>query len=378
MRTVLVSVLVTFALLCAPTLGFAQSTTKLESDVPVVEASAADPLAHLTAGERAVYSGLAVVPGIAVHGAGHWFAGDRSTGYKLLAMEGIGLAMIGLGLFSLAITGAASQFVLPTTHLTYTGFGVFIGSFAEDLYGVATPDNGTGSPQVQAPWLEAALGYQYAYNPNFDFGSFAHVGLDGRWKAWRLSPSLWLAMDDENVRVEADAAYRFIGPRPDRTAEDGSYLELETGYAYHNYGEEEGFAEHSVDVLVNTRYDFQRLSESLAGSFMDFAWGIGIQRYVREFGTADSTTITLGGFAWGFYLGHGPDGWGEFALVYDHRHDGFAGGFKFPGVGSGVAGSFGARLDLHVWDKFGIRATTAIGSASVSTLDVVYQIGGSR
>ena len=62
---------------------------------------------------RAVAIGASVVPGVVVHGSGHWVAGRPRAARRLLLLEGIGLgAFLGGGL-TLVLTGANRYVVGP-------------------------------------------------------------------------------------------------------------------------------------------------------------------------------------------------------------------------------------------------------------------------
>ena len=65
-------------------------------------------------------TGAAIFPGVVVHGAGHFVAGNRRTGYRLLAMEGLGAGLTLGGFATLALTGA-SRHLSP--HLRHAGRG---------------------------------------------------------------------------------------------------------------------------------------------------------------------------------------------------------------------------------------------------------------
>lgn len=39
----------------------------------------------------------ALLPGLVLHGAGHWLAGDRATAWRLLAAQGTGLGLLAVG-----------------------------------------------------------------------------------------------------------------------------------------------------------------------------------------------------------------------------------------------------------------------------------------
>src|SRR5204863_8650382 len=68
----------------------------------------------------------ALFPGVLVHGTGHFVAGDRRTGYRLLAMEGLGLGLTLTGGATLAFTGASRHLSPPIFALPVAGLGLFL------------------------------------------------------------------------------------------------------------------------------------------------------------------------------------------------------------------------------------------------------------
>src|SRR5258707_8625272 len=86
----------------------------------------------------------AILPGVVVDGSGHFVAGDSKTGYRLLALEGLGLGTLAVGFVPIVASGASRRLVGPAAALTVAGVGMFAISFLADLYGVLAPPGGTG------------------------------------------------------------------------------------------------------------------------------------------------------------------------------------------------------------------------------------------
>ena len=70
----------------------AENETPSEANTPQPsgEADAPSP----SAGERALATGAAVVPGVLVHGMGHYVAGETTTGHRLLIAQGVGFGLV--------------------------------------------------------------------------------------------------------------------------------------------------------------------------------------------------------------------------------------------------------------------------------------------
>ncbi len=332
---------------------------------------------QLSTGERVLGTGAAIVPGLLVHGSGHMAIGETRTGLRLLAAEGAGLGMIVVGLGGLASTGASPRLVAPFTTSLVGGVGAFAISALADIYGVLAPSGGTGSPQLRAPDLNLELGYMHAFNPTFDFRNFTIVGAEWNVGAWRLEPRGWLALDDDNYRISATAAWRIAGPRPDRTYRDGSFLELVFGGTHHRYGTE-GFSGTLGEVALQGRLDLVRIGPTLKGSFAEFGGGVALGAYHYDDIATETAELLILNFAFGIYLGHSGDGWGEAKIYYDHRHDGYAEGFKMAGLGSGTAGHFGLSVETQIYDRWGVAVATEAGSAVIGSLSLVYRMGGQR
>ncbi|WP_394851008.1 hypothetical protein [Pendulispora rubella] len=325
---------------------------------------------------RPLAAGAAVVPGLVVHGAGHYVLGETATGHRLLAMEGVGAAGLVGGLAGLAVTGASRRFAGAFGLLTIAGAGLFLVSALTDLYGVLAPEGARGEPLRTAPFIRTELGLRYVYDPNFEYRSFLVQGVDYRLRGFKIAPTAWFALNDDNARLMANVGYRFVGPRPDRRASDGSYFDIDVGLLHHRYGTER-FSMTGGEVLVKGRLDMALLGRTLRGSFTELGGGFGLQSY-RYFGfTDEANTLLLGWFAWGFYIGSGN----EVMVYYDHRHDDFAAGMKLGGlgaVGSGVPGHMGARGTYFFTDDWGITADAQIGSAFVGGASLLFRHGVTR
>jgi TM2 domain-containing membrane protein YozV len=72
------------------------------------------------------------VPGIIVHGSGHFYAGKTNTGYLLLGTEAAGLLLLYLG-FEEALGGSSYQ--NDADIMGWTGLALFSGSWLYDVIG---------------------------------------------------------------------------------------------------------------------------------------------------------------------------------------------------------------------------------------------------
>src|SRR4051812_27157464 len=67
---------------------------------------------------RLLPAAAAAVPGLVIHGAGHFALGQPRTARNLLLMEGVGLGAFLAGGLTLAFTGASRYFVAPAATAT--------------------------------------------------------------------------------------------------------------------------------------------------------------------------------------------------------------------------------------------------------------------
>lgn len=320
----------------------------------------------------------AIAPGLVVHGAGHWAAGDRSTGYKLALAQLTGAAFAVGGISLLAVTGADPYFTPPGALLLQYGVGLFAGTFLVDLFGVAAPEGGFGSPVSRASWLDLRTGYRYSYDRIFEERRHAAtIGADYRVGWFGLEGFAAGVGPSGDAEAGLDTRFRLTGPRPDRQSQDGSYSDLVVGYDYRTWTRGR-FSTHTVDLFWDNRWDLIRLAPSLDGSFVVIGAGIGFQTFARRELPDDTTTLLLSRMGLGLDLGEADDGWGELLTYYDHRHDGPTGGLKVTGLGSGTAGHFGARWNQHVWNGWGFYVESSIGSAWVSSIGLEHRLGGRR
>jgi hypothetical protein len=277
---------------------------------------------------------------------------------------GIGLAtVLGSGV-GLALTGASGKTVAPLAIGTVFGFGTLLSSVLADLFGVVAHGSARARP-APPPRLQAELGFRYVYDPTFAYRAFAATRLEARWGRLRLAPAAWVALDDDNQRLELPFGWRL--------RDDGaSHLELGAGLVHHRYGSE-AFSTTTGEIFVAGRLDMARLAPALRGSFAELGCGVALGLVRHHDLTTEPTDLLLASAAFGLYLG---DGRGEVSLTYDHRHDGYAAGLKMPGLGSGPAGHFGVRGRVSIWKQWGVLVEGQVGSAYVVGLSAVYRHGG--
>lgn len=303
----------------------------------------------------------ALVAGPIAHGAGHLVAGQTRTGLRLLAGEGLGLLGIAAGLAGLALTGASEKTALPLSGITALGAGLFASSLLADIYGVATPSEALGRA-VYRPALVAEAGLLRVIDTLFAYDALAY--LRGRTFVGRHSLTLQatLAMDHDNQRLRGMYAYRLA------QLDAATYLDAELGAVHHRFAPER-FSMTFAEASLSGRLGLAHIGPTLRGAFVEGAFGVGFgaHRYFDIETESDSLLLIRLGF--GFFIGDG----GSWTLYYDHRHDGYAGGMKLPGLASGVLGHVGSCLQYYLTPDWGLALRAESGSAHLLGLSVLYR-----
>jgi hypothetical protein len=323
----------------------------------------------------------AVIPGFLVHGSGVWLQGRNQTAARLLLLEGAAIvATLASGVI-LFQTGAARDVVGPTALLGVAGVGTFGTSFVANLYATWAPRDGVGDPLVRLPALETSLGYLYVYDPQFPQRHFVTAQVSGRLGPWHLAAGTSRSTIGGSDRLELAGGYRVLGPGgyDADAAADGSYLEPRLGISEHRF-HDDGFSSLVLELALEGRLDVDRYLPDVHGAFFQAEAGYARQIFRHDLPGPNPTTGTsllLAHVGFGMYLGNraGDGTGGELELYYDHRHDGYAGGLKVNGLGSGPAGHFGLRGNYQLTPRWGLRAHGEAGSAYVLGLDLVARWG---
>ncbi|MDH5671614.1 MAG: hypothetical protein OEZ06_05655 [Myxococcales bacterium] len=328
---------------------------------PANQATAAAEAMPAPGRPRVLPTITAVVPGLLVHGTGHFVAGETRTGYRLLAAEGAGLGLMVAGIAGLAVTGASPKTIGPFIAVSALGGGLFGSSALADIYGVLAPEGGFGRPLLQ-PALELEVGPRYVRDPIFDYDAFSHVAATSWLGDVRVQLSGWLGLGHDNQRLRALGAYRLL------RSGQGSYIDLELGASHHRFAPER-FSTSFAEASVTGRLELSVLGRTLAGSFFDYGLGYALGAN-RQFDTStESDEMMLARFGFGFFIGDG----GDVTLYYDHRHDGFAAGLKVPGLGSGPLGHFGLHVRHFFSEDMGASLFAESGSAYVVGLSLLLR-----
>lgn len=321
-----------------------------------------------TSGDRALATGAAVVPGALVHGAGHFVLGESKTARRLLIAEGVGLGMILAGGSVLALTGASRYLAGPSAAVAIGGFGLFLGSFAADTYGVLSPDSGAASRRIHtAAGAESELGYVALMGPNLQETGYVLERVSLRAGSFRVTPSGLFSARGTNALYRVEGAYRFLGPTPTASGRGTSdYVDVLLGAVHHR--EPSVFiSRSSAELQLAARYDLGHVGPTLRGAFVDIAFGYSAAHIAYDLNglnvPGDFDSALLGRFAFGAIFRGAAHRGSEASVYYDHRHDDLVGGFVMRGLGSGAAGRFGFDARWYFTPHFGLSLNGEVGSA---------------
>jgi hypothetical protein len=361
--------------------------TSVSFDSEAAAAGAADPphvapaaAASPPPAKRVLTTTAAVVPGVLVHGSGHFVAGQSGTGFALLAAEGIGLGMILAGGTTFLASGASRYLVGPAAAVTLVGFGLFGASFAADIYGSASADGGAAERMARVnAAFESELGYRYVADPLFAYDHFVVERLTLRTANFRFAPSAWFATGGQSVRYRVEGAVRLLGSGAGERGKTSDHIDLVLGGIHHRYAPER-FQRTGAEASLDTRYDLAHIGPTLRGAFLEFGVGYALARITYDLRggktvPGDTDTLLLGNFGFGALLRGKAAPGSEAKVYYDHRHDTFAAGLLMPGLLSGVLGRFGAEGRWFFTERVGVLAEVQAGSALVGGLSLIMREG---
>lgn len=323
-----------------------------ESDV-VIDVAVTPEVVH-SGSARATFA--AFMPGMLVHGSGHFAAGDRKTGNRLLLWSGIGAGLATVGGGALLWTRGnrrVSGFGMP---LLVSGIGIFGASWLADIYGSAT--GGVSRERGKPTRASVALGHTYVQDPQFSYKHFANLQMAIHLGRLDVLPSMWAAVGADNHRGRLALGYSLW------RNEAGTRLSVEVAGTNHRFGDD-GFTTRVVEATVAGHWNLAGLGPRLSGAFVDLSAGLAHQTIHIDMPGIASTKSPelLARVAFGLYL----PAQGRAEFYYNHRRDGLAGGLTPGRRGSGFAGHIGLGLVQPFGKRLAARVLVELGSAWVVT-----------
>jgi hypothetical protein len=318
---------------------------------------------------------------VLVHGSGHFVIGESRTARRLLLAEGVGLGMILTGGGVLALTGASRYLAGPAAGVAIGGFGLFLGSFVADAYGVLSPDGSAAAERERtAAGAETELGYLALTGPRVDEPGYVVQRVSLRAGSLRVTPSGVFSAQGTSARYRVEGAYRFFGPTPSASGRGTSdHLDLVVG-AFHHREPSDYIARSSMELRVDTRYDLGHVGPTLRGAFFDFSIGYAAAHVAYDVNgisvPGDFDSVLLGRFGFGAIFRGRAHAGSEASLYYDHRHDDLVGGLVMRGLGSGAAGRFGFDARWYFTPNFGLSLHGEVGSAWLGGASLLFRQEG--
>ncbi len=303
--------------------------------------------------------------GFLIHGTGSYLVGEKKTAKRLALIEAIGLGGMLAGGGPIGISGGYPP-TMTLTPILLVGAGMFFTSWWADV-SVAAGASHIGEARAAAPWsLELAM--LYLSDPYRQAG-LGRLGGDVAFGRLTLGASLMSDAENEIRTGELDARVRIFGAAPTGEAvDDGSRLIARAGLRGHqDDGDRVKLATGEVEVIG--RLDLRRIDRALRGSFVQMSTGIGVERAYYT-GDRDNSSILLGTFGWGLYLGNR----GEAQLFYDHRRDSMVAGIA-AGRAAGFVGSMNASLDWLFDRHWATHLEVNVGTAWLTTFGLRYRGG---
>jgi hypothetical protein len=319
----------------------------------------------------------AVVPGLLVHGSGHYALGQPRTARRLLLMEGIGLGLFLSGGLTIVFTGASRYVVAPAASAAMLGFGLFSTSYLADIYGTVSNDGGATLTRYRLParW-ETELGYRRIEDPQFAYRDFMIQRVSRQIGPLRLSPAGFFSLRGDTARYRVEGQYRLAGNVEDPRPRDVSFLDVTLAFTHQTHRPEH-FSRSLAELSLDARYDLARVGPTLRGAFIELGTGYGIARTDYDLSglrvPSDIEHVLLGRIGFGVTLRGLSAPGSEALLYYDHRHDDYVAGLKLSGIGSGVIGHFGLAARWFFTERVGVALDAQAGSAYLGGASLIFR-----
>lgn len=321
-------------------------------------ASAEEPRSN---GERsrALAVSASLVPGVLVHGSGHYALGDRRTAWRLLKMEGLGIALMGVGGGLLGATGSDEHPAALYVPLLAGGAALFAGSFLADLLGVSLSGLRAGTSATVPTRLRpdalgsTSLGYRFVSHPSLGDSHLLRATASVRAGPATVAVAAEAASSNRYRAFEGEATYR-LPWRPLAAAK------LEAGFDIAHRRLPSGEATSSPAALwLEAAWLLDRYVPRLPGAYARGRLGFGVESvdYAGVAGRSDDLVpfvVAIAGI--GLRLGRL-----DVEANYDQRQDGLPGG-GFYGRLPGMLGSIGLAGRLGLTSRWALTGETRYGT----------------
>ncbi len=153
---------------------------------------------------------IAVVPGALVHGAGHWYVGDRPTAVRLLLAELTGVVLVVGSELLGAATNDSGELGAPRRVLTHAGGLLFVGSWAADIVGSFKGAESFAPDSTRLEHTALGIGYRFTNDPLSPARHHIVVGLDADVGWLYVRPKLDVDAGFDSRRGDLDLGVRVL------------------------------------------------------------------------------------------------------------------------------------------------------------------------
>jgi hypothetical protein len=328
----------------------------------------APPPDDVSTKRRLAAIGAAIVPGVLLHGSGSWVLHEKRAAKRLAITGGIGLAAMGIGGATVGITGATESMVIWGVPMVIAGTALWLPTWFSDIWYAAGGPRVRGAPHARTAWsIDLATTWLHD-----GYRERALIRGGGRLEVGRIGGGASALVDAEGRARTGDleARVRILGaPAHGGIIEDGSRLYVRTAVRRH-VDDDDKVEITTGEIEAGGRLDMQHIAGTLRGTFLELALGMGAERVTYADLVSDTSSLFLGRFAWGLYLGTHS----ELTVFYDHRRDSLAGGIA-ANRAAGFVGSVGTNVDLRIGGPFALIAELEIGNGWVTTAGIRYHGG---
>ncbi len=235
---------------------------------------------------------FALFAGSVVHGAGHWQLEDSRTALSLLALELIGLSMLGTGMV-LGVRGTGiAEVDARRRELWFLGAGLLGTSWLVDIFGTAYRDDlgippstanhvGVGGALRYDYWRPAGLSMRHVATAEL-YGRTRHLHVEGR-----TSQELGYGMSNYEVRGRW---YPVVGFSPE------TRFGIEAHGAYLQYRLDDPFERLDARLLATSSLNLGRLYQHLDQMTVGLDLGVGVRGYRLPDGLGEWSPMSYSGW----------------------------------------------------------------------------------
>lgn len=311
-------------------------------------------------------TGAALVPGVLLHGAGHYARGDRSTAYRLLAMEGIGLGGLVGGIALLGSVGGSEKLAPVYVPLAVSGAGLFAVSFLADVAGTARGGRPWALPARPEGSLALGAGYAGLFASPHGLGHLGRLSLDYRTGRLELGAGTLLAPSGEFAEYTGRLGYRLWG----RDGDPVTRLFLRADLDRQDFSVE-GFDISTGRLFGELRWNLGDLVSSLRNAWLLGRLGIGADVFsYREVAADDTLAFLVVDVGMGLAAADGV----EFQLLYRHRKGELPGGLLTTDGLTGFVGFVELQGRVAVAPRWALLPGIKVGNGVLPWLAIESQL----